>query len=174
MISQVVPSRFSECFQTFPSRLARTRSTTRSSSTSSYRWPLQGGATISVSLFKREKACMYLCQMISKQRATSVGFDDLVDAFRFECRVHALDACRKFQPPHPKDHWIRSSIFSFTLLFSKRFPFSFFSVLFFHLISNYFRPFPVLPPPLFRSKSCHPPFKPYFLYLVCSPSLLNT
>ena len=35
--------------------------------------------------------------MISKQRATSVGFDDLVDAFRFECRVQELNGCRKIQ-----------------------------------------------------------------------------
>ena len=40
---------------------------------------------------------MYLCQMISKQRATSVGFDDLVDAFRFDCRALALNSCRKIQ-----------------------------------------------------------------------------
>ena len=49
----------SECFQTFPSRLARTRSTTQSSSTSSYRWPLQGGLP-SLFLFSNERKIICL------------------------------------------------------------------------------------------------------------------
>ena len=39
------------------------------------------------SLFLFSNVRKVFFQMISKQRATSVGFDDLVDAFRFECRV---------------------------------------------------------------------------------------
>ena len=47
----------SECFQMFPSRLARTRSTTQSSSTSSYRWPLQG---VGCHLFFQLRERLYL------------------------------------------------------------------------------------------------------------------
>ena len=125
-----------------------------------------------IPILSYEKACMYLCQMISKQRATSVGFDDLVDAFRFECRVQALNSCRKFQPSHPKDHKLSlfysyprdfppcSSPFFFSTSWNQTFS-----------LSNYFLPFSVLPSLPFTPKSL-------FLFLswrlLCSPSLLRS
>ena len=150
----------------FPPRSARTRSTTRSSSTSSCRWPLQGGLPSLLSN-ERKVVCLFFYQMISKQRATSVGFDDLVDAFRFECRVQELNGCRKIYPKDPKIY-----LFIFTLLCSEIFHSLFVSTSSNQTfsLSKFFAVLSVLPP-LFHGQKT-PPFKLFLLYLLCSLSLL--
>ena len=102
--------------------------------------------------------------MISKQRATSVGFDDLVDAFRFECRVQELNGCRKIYPKDPKIY-----LFIFTLLCSEIFHSLFVSTSSNQTftLSKFFAVLSLLPPLFHAQKSPLLNVSPFIFCVLC-------